>query len=76
VLLPDNKNIILAANAAASIASKPVGVVPTTAVPQAFSAMLAWDGGDDLEAVVAAMTEAAEAVARRRGHDGGQGREG
>lgn len=62
VLLPDNKNIILAANAAASIASKPVGVVPTTAVPQAFSAMLAWDGGDDLEAVVAAMIKAAEAV--------------
>jgi len=62
VLLPNNKNIILAANAAASVASKPVAVVPTTAVPQAFSAMLAWDGSDDLDAVVAAMTGAAEAV--------------
>ena len=62
VLLPDNKNIIMAANAAASVASKPVAVVPTTAVPQAFSAMLAWDGGEDLDAIVAAMTEAAEGV--------------
>ena len=62
VLLPNNRNIIMAANAAASVAGKPVAVVPTTAVPQAFSAMLAWDGSDDLDAVVAAMTEAAEAV--------------
>jgi len=62
IVLPNNKNIILAAMAAASVATKPVGVVPTTAVPQAFSAMLAWGGSDDLDAVVAEMTEAAEAV--------------
>ena len=62
VLLPNNKNIIMAATAAASIAHKPVVVVHTTSVPQAFSAMLAWDGGDDLDAIAAAMTEAAEGV--------------
>jgi DAK2 domain fusion protein YloV len=62
VVLPNNKNIIMAATAAASVASKPVAVVPTTAVPQAFSAMLAFDGGDDLEAVTAALTQAASAV--------------
>ena len=62
IVLPNNKNIILAAMAAASVASKPVGVVPTTAVPQAFSAMLAWGGSDDLDAVVAEMTQAAESV--------------
>ncbi len=62
VILPNNKNIIMAATAAAGVASKPVAVVPTTAVPQSFSAMLAFDGGDDLDAVVAAMTEAAGTV--------------
>ena len=44
IVLPNNKNIIMAAQAAASVASKPVAVVPTTTVPQAFSAMLAYDG--------------------------------
>ena len=62
IVLPNNKNIVMAANAAASIATKPVAVVATSAVPQAFSAMLAYDGSDDLEAVAAAMTESAAAV--------------
>ena len=62
VILPNNKNIVMAANAAASVADKPVVVVPTTSVPQAFSAMLAYDGGDDLEAIVVYMTEAAASV--------------
>ena len=62
VVLPNNKNIIMAATAAASVSDKPVAVVPTTAVPQAFSAMLAFDGGEDLATVAAAMTEAAKAV--------------
>lgn len=62
VFLPNNKNIIMAANAAASIASVPAAVVPTRSVPEAFSAMLSYDGGDDLDATVAAMTEAASSV--------------
>ena len=62
VVLPNNKNIIMAANAAASVATKPAAVVPTTTVPQAFSAMLAYDGGDDLDAIVAAMSSAAQGV--------------
>ena len=62
VVLPNNKNIIMAANAAASVAKKPVVVVPTTAVPQAFAAMLAYDGSDDLHAVADAMTDSAAAV--------------
>ena len=65
VVLPNNKNIIMAANAAASVAAKPVVVVPTTGVPQAFSAMLAYDGSEDLDAIATAMTEAAALV-----HDG------
>ena len=62
IVLPNNKNIIMAATAAAGVADKPVAVVPTTAVPQAFSAMLAFEGGDDLDATAAAMTEAASVV--------------
>ncbi len=62
VVLPNNKNIIMAATAAASVSDKPVAIVPTTAVPQSFSAMLAFDGGEDLEAVSAALTQAASLV--------------
>jgi hypothetical protein len=59
IILPNNKNIIMAANAAASVADRPVGVVPTRSVPQAFSALLAYSGADDLDSVVDEMTAAA-----------------
>ena len=63
IVLPNNKNIVMAANAAASVSAKPVVVVPTTAVPQAFSAMLAYDGeSDDLDVIAKAMSDAAEGV--------------
>jgi hypothetical protein len=63
IVLPNNKNIVMAANAAATVASKPVAVVPTTSVPAAFSALLAYDGAsDDVEAVAQAMTEVADTV--------------
>lgn len=60
VVLPNNKNIVMAAQAAASVASKPVVVVATTSVPQAFSALLAYDGAaTDLDEIASAMSEAA-----------------
>ena len=62
IVLPNNKNIIMAANAAASIADKPTAVVQTTSVPQSFAAMLAGDEDGDLDSIAAAMTEAAESV--------------
>ena len=62
VILPDNKNIIMAAQATAGVASKPVGVVPTTSVPQAFSALLALDPAASLDDNVRNMTAAAAAV--------------
>ncbi len=63
IVLPNNKNIVMAAQAAASVSTKPVVVVATTAVPQAFSAMLAYDGSsDDLDEIASAMTEAAGMV--------------
>lgn len=62
VVFPNNKNILLAANAAATVAGKPVGVVPTRSVPASFAAMLVYDATGDLPALVEAMTHAAEAV--------------
>ncbi len=62
IILPNNKNIIMAAQAAADAADKPVVVVPTKSVPQGFSAMFAADTSASLEDNVAAMTEAAGEV--------------
>jgi DAK2 domain fusion protein YloV len=62
IVLPDNRNIIMAAQQTVGIASKPVGVVPTTSVPQAFAAMLAAEPSAPLEDNVATMTESAAGV--------------
>ncbi len=62
VILPNNKNIQMAAVSAASVADRPVGVVPTRSVPQAFAALLMYDGSDDLESIVAQMTDGAAGV--------------
>jgi DAK2 domain fusion protein YloV len=62
IVLPNNKNIILAAEQAAQLASQPnarrVVVVPTRTVPQGISAMLSFNAAGDFESVTAAMTEA------------------
>lgn len=62
IIMPDNKNIIMAANAAAQAANIPVAVVPTRTVPEAFSAMFCADPSASLEDNVKAMTEALEDV--------------
>lgn len=43
IILPNNSNIIMAANSACELSSKTCAVVPTKSVPQAFSAMFAFD---------------------------------
>ncbi len=62
IVLPDNRNIILAANQTVGIAGKPVGVVPTSSVPEAFAALLVADPTASLEVNISEMTAAAEAV--------------
>lgn len=62
ILLPNNKNIIMAANAAAENAAVPCRVVPTTSTPASFSAMLVADLEGDLEQNAEAMTEALDEV--------------
>jgi len=62
VVLPNNKNIILAAQQAAGLSVKQVAVVPTRTVPQGIAAMLSYMPEGDLDAVRAAMEKAAGAV--------------
>lgn len=62
VVLPNNKNILMAADAAARLASKHVHVVPTRTVPQGIGAMLAFGPEGELENTAAAMTDAAQLV--------------
>ena len=62
VILPDNKNIIMAAQAAASLMDRPCLVVPTRSVPQAFSALFCVDQAAGFEENVAAMTDALQYV--------------
>ena len=63
VLLPNNKNIILAAQQAKDLAgSQVIHVVPTKAFAQGIAAMLAWQPDGEAERVVAGMQRAAEAV--------------
>ena len=66
VILPDNGNIRMAAEAAAEACEdKQVYVVPTKTVPQAFSALFAALPGTPVEEAVQAMIDALEDV-----HDG------
>ena len=61
-VLPNNKNIIMAAQAAAELASREVVVIPTKTVPQGISAMLAFDASMDPEENEAAMTDCLSGV--------------
>jgi len=63
ILLPNNKNIVMAAQAAATALPVPTAVVATTNVPAAFSAMLVFDSGaNDLGDLAEEMLECAEDV--------------
>lgn len=63
IILPDNGNIRMAAEAAASACTdKKVFIVPTKTVPQAFSALFAVVPGNPADEVVEAMTEALDDV--------------
>ena len=62
-VLPNNKNIIMAAQQCVGLTEKEVIVVPTATVPQGISAMMAVDPEEaDPQVILAAMTEAAENV--------------
>ncbi len=62
VILPNNGNIILAANQAKEVTVKQVEVVPTRTVPQGLAAMLSLASDGDLKEVAAKMTKAIAGV--------------
>ncbi len=63
IILPNNKNIVLAANQAKEVTVKQVKVVPSRNVPQGLAAMLHLNPDGDLDKVAERMTQALDAVA-------------
>jgi DAK2 domain fusion protein YloV len=62
IILPNNKNIVMAAEQAKALSEKGVEVVPTITVPQGISALLALNYQADLATNLRTMTEATEAI--------------
>jgi DAK2 domain fusion protein YloV len=62
IILPNNKNIVMAANQAREVTVKQVMVVPSKTVPQGLSAMLSLHPDGDLQSVAEKMTKALEHV--------------
>ncbi|HXY91348.1 MAG TPA: DAK2 domain-containing protein [Acidimicrobiia bacterium] len=62
IVLPNNKNIVPVARQVPDLADRPVSVVPTTAVVEALSALVAYDAAAPLAENIAAMDEAAGRV--------------
>ena len=62
-VLPNNKNIVMAAQQCVGLSEKEVIVVPTATVPQGISAMMSVDPEEpDAQSVLRAMTDAASNV--------------
>jgi dihydroxyacetone kinase-like predicted kinase len=61
-ILPNNKNIIMAAQQAADVSDEEIYVIPSKTVPQGLSALLAFNPAGNVLANEAAMTEAMQHV--------------
>ena len=57
IILPNNKNIVMAANQAKDVTVKNVQVVPSRNIPQGLSAMLALNPDGDVEAIAEKMNK-------------------
>ena len=62
IILPNNKNIVMAANQAKDVTVKKVAVVPSRTVPQGLAAMLALQPDGELDSVAEKMTKALSMV--------------
>jgi DAK2 domain fusion protein YloV len=62
VVLPNNKNIVLAAQQAVDLTRKTVRIIPTTTVPQGLAAMLPYDRKGVLDRLVGEMERASHEV--------------
>ena len=63
IILPNNKNIFLASEAAQELSPKQVAVIHTRTIPQGFGAMLYHEPNGDLTETVAAMEESLADIA-------------
>jgi len=61
-VLPNNKNIIMAAEQCAPLTEKRVIVIPTKSIPQGVTAMLSIDGIDNVDEMTAVMKDAIKKV--------------
>lgn len=62
IILPNNKNIIMTAEAVDELTDKKVKVVPTTTIPESFSALLAYNLESSLKKNTEGMKEAIKEV--------------
>jgi len=62
LVLPNNKNVILAARQAEGLVQKKMAVVPTRSIPQGIAALVAFNPEMDLEKNASLMAEAAQKV--------------
>jgi DAK2 domain fusion protein YloV len=62
IILPNNKNIVMAAEQASALSEKNVKVVPTITVPQGISALLALNYQADLATNARIMADAAKTI--------------
>jgi DAK2 domain fusion protein YloV len=62
IVLPNNKNIIPVARRVDELTDRRVEVVPTTSIPEALGALVEYDPESDVDANLAAMTDAMERV--------------
>ncbi|MDQ2805641.1 MAG: DAK2 domain-containing protein [Chloroflexota bacterium] len=62
IILPNNGNIVMAANQVQDLTTKRVVVVPTDSLPQGMAALVAFNYEADLDNNVSAMQQAAAAV--------------
>ncbi len=62
IILPNNKNIILAAQQVQALTNKKICVIPTVNVPQGVAALLAFDYESDMETNCNTMAEAIKSV--------------
>jgi hypothetical protein len=62
IILPNNKNIIMAANQAKDVTVKSVQVVPSRNIPQGLSALLALNPDGDVEAIAEKMNKSLDLV--------------
>jgi len=61
-VLPNNKNIIMAAEQCVPLSDKRVVVIPTKSIPQGVSAMLEISGSENIDDLAVQMTAAAKRV--------------